>query len=480
MYHTAIFDVYDTSVTKELFSYFDRLTAGAKCMYNVANFHIRQLMTGLKKKPSERTPNEQSVIDKVAKYLPLINDGIAERNRKRAANGKKLTKPFAMPTAKKSFVGKNFLVAIFAMDNDPDYRSLYSQAAQNTVGECVEAWKSFFALKKAGVTDAKIPRYKKKDHASVTFSSQGCRIENGMLRLPGTKIRFDVGSFPHHGDKLIEVRIVPYFGHYQIHILTDDLAEEPEKKDPCEPRNAMMIDLGVDNFAAITDSIGRTPIAVKGGYLKSINQNWNRMNAKLKSILMKGHDPKTYHPENTKHMNAISAKRDRIFRDMFYKISHFICRVAVSRGIDMIIVGRNTGWKQNADMGHKNNQTFVQIPHAQFIHALRVTAVKYGIEVFEQEESYTSRSSFIDDDPIPTYGNPESPYISLSGRRAKRGLYRTADGTLINADVNGALNIGRKYDPWMFENMTSDTRKRYASSTAVVGYRALHPESKGK
>ena len=195
---------------------------------------------------------------------------------------------------------------------------------------------------------------------------------------------------------------------------------------------------------------------------------------------MKGHDPKAYHPENTKRMNAISAKRDRIFRDMFYKISHFICAIAVSRGIDMIIVGRNTGWKQNADMGHKNNQTFVQIPHAQFIRLLKVTAAKYGIEVFEQEESYTSKASFIDDDPIPTYGNQESPYINLSGQRTKRGLYRTADGTLINADVNGALNIGRKYDPWMFENMPYDERKYYASSTVTVGYRALHPESKGR
>jgi putative transposase len=369
---------------------------------------------------------------------------------------------------------------MFAMDNDPDYRAMYSQAAQNAVKECVGAWKSFFALKKAGDADAKIPRYKKKEHASVTFSNQGCRIENGMLRLPGTKIRFDVGSFPHCKDKLIEVRIVPYFGHYQIHILTDDLAEEPEKKDPCEPRNAMMIDLGVDNFATITDSIGRTPIAVKGGYLKSINQNWNRMNARLKSILMKGHDPKTYHPENTKLMNAISARRDRIFRDMFYKISHFICTTAVSRSIDMIIVGRNTGWKQNANMGHRNNQTFVQIPYAQFICLLKVTVAKYGIEVFEQDESYTSKASFIDDDPVPTYGNPESPYINLSGRRTKRGLYRTADGTLINADVNGSLNIGRKYDQWMFENMPSGERKRYASSTAVVGYRTLHPESKGR
>ena len=204
------------------------------------------------------------------------------------------------------------------------------------------------------------------------------------------------------------------------------------------------------------------------------------MNARLKSILMKGHDPKTYHPENTKRMNAISARRDRIFRDVFYKISHLMCTVAVSRDIDMIIVGRNTGWKQNANMGHRNNQTFVQIPHAQFISTLKVTAAKYGIEVFEQEESYTSRSSVIDDDPIPTYGNPESPYINLSGRRTKRGLYRTADGTLINADVNGSLNIGRKYDPWMFENVSSGEREHYASSTAVVGYRALHPESKGR
>ena len=480
MYHVAIFDVYDVSATHELFQYFERLTAGAKCMYNVANFYIRQLMTGLKKAPSDRTPNEQEVIDKVTKYLPLINEKRRLSSEKRVEKGGKPLKPFRMPTASNPRVGYEFLVALFAMDDNPDYRAIYCHAAQNAVSECLEAWKSFYALRRAGFKDAKIPRYKKKDQAAATFNNQGCRIEGGMLKMPGTRKRFDVGSFPHCGDKLIEVRIVPYYGHYQIHIVTDDLIEEPEACDPCRPRKAMMIDLGVDNFAAITDSIGRTPIAVKGGYLKSINQNWNRMNARLKSILMKGHNPKTYHPEHTRRMNAISAKRDRIFRDMFYKISHFICRVAVSRDIDMIIVGRNTGWKQNADMGHRNNQTFVQIPHARFISILKTVAVKYGIEVFEQEESYTSKSSFIDDDPVPTYGNPESPYVKLSGRRAKRGLYRTADGTLINADVNGSLNIGRKYDPWMFEDMTSDTRKRYASSTAAVGYRAFHPESKGR
>lgn len=480
MYHTAVFDVYNEGTTSGLFEYFDRLTAGAKCMYNVANFYIRQIMTGLKKEPAKRTPNEQKVIDKVERYLPAINAKREISSARRAAKGKKPLKSFEMPTEDKWFVGYEFLAALFAMDNNPDYRTIYSQAAQNAVKDCVEAWTSFFRLRRVSGANAKIPGYKRNSHAAAVFNCQGCAIENGMLKIPGTGIRFDVGTFPHWSDKLIEVRIVPYYGHYQIHVITDDLIEKPEPKDPCEPRRTLMIDLGVDNFATIADSIGGTPIAVRGGYIKSVNQNWNRMNAKLRSILMKGHDPKLYHPKSTRQLNAISARRDRIFRDMFYKIAHFICRTAVQKGADLIIVGKNDGWKQNTDMGRKNNQTFVQIPHARFIRILKTTADKYGIDVTEHEESYTSKSSFIDDDPIPDYGNPSSPYVQLSGRRTKCGLYRASDGTLINADVNGALNIGRKYDPWLFKEMSTDERKKYAVMTLTAEYRTFHPESKGK
>lgn len=218
-------------------------------------------MTGLKKAPSDRTPNEQEVIDKVTKYLPLINDKRRLSSEKRAAKGGKQLKPFKMPTADNPRVGYEFLVALFAMDDNHDYRAIYCHVAQNAVSECIEAWKSFYAQRKAGFKDAKIPRYKKKGRAVAVFNNQGCRVESGgMLKISGIRKQFDVGSFPHCSAKLIEVRIVPYYGYYRIHIVTDDLIEVPKAGDPCRLRKVMMIDLGVDNFATITDSIGRTPI----------------------------------------------------------------------------------------------------------------------------------------------------------------------------------------------------------------------------
>ena len=144
-------------------------------------------------------------------------------------------------------------------------------------------------------------------------------------------LRLDVSSLPHASkDKLIEVRIVPYYGEYRIQIVTDNgirkediLPDENDIiRDDGTPAGVMTLDPGLENLASIADNKGNTPIVIKGGALKSANQFFNKRMASLKSEQMKGHDPKKYHPETTKQMKALSRHRDNFIRDIFYKYAH--------------------------------------------------------------------------------------------------------------------------------------------------------------
>jgi putative transposase len=210
------------------------------------------------------------------------------------------------------------------------------------------------------------------------------------------------------------------------------------------------MDLGLENFAAIADNRGNDPIVIKGGALKALNQWSSKRISFLTSELMKGHDTKTYHPPETKQIHFIRRKRDNIMRDTFYKTAHFICRTMRQRGLDYLIVGHSPGAKQGIDIGHRNNQAFVQIPYGKFISILQTVCVKYSVRLILQEESYTSKACFGKRDHIPTYGEDDNRLVSFSGERIKRGVYLQDDGKLINADINAAVNIGRKYDECIF------------------------------
>ena len=165
---------------------------------------------------------------------------------------------------------------------------------------------------------------------------------------------------------------------------------------------------------------------------------------------MKGHDPKTYHPPVTRQMERISRKRDAFLRDTFYKYAHYICRTMEDRGLFYLIIGYNKGQKQDIDLGRKINQSFVQVPFARFRRILETVCVRYGIRVILQEESYTSKACFGNRDCIPAYGTGDAESISFTGKRIKRGLYLQDDGKVMNADINGAANTGRKYDKRFF------------------------------
>jgi putative transposase len=354
-----------------LFEFCDTITNVSKNMYNVANFYIRNTMTGLSKEAANRTTNE-------AEVLRIVQDGINAHNEKALKKQTDQTKAvlFEMPTKEHWFLNYYVLDAVFKESDNVDYRSHHAHITQNSIKECVQAWKSYFELKKMFFSDSgsltggpKIPNYIKSDHKTVTLSNIACKIQNGLLRFPKCKEKLDVSIMPHFGDKLIEVRVVPYCGIYQIQIVTDDGVKNINDslcnnvKDIPAEAGVAMLDPGVRNFATIADNKGNAPIIVKGEVLVSANQLYNKQMSRLRSIQMQGHDPKVYHPPITNQMEALLRKRDAFLTDTFYKIAHYIFRTMRERNLSYLIVGKNNGWKQKVNIGHKNNQEFVNIPH---------------------------------------------------------------------------------------------------------------------
>jgi len=188
--------------------------------------------------------------------------------------------------------------------------------------------------------------------------------------------------------------------------------------------------------------VGFAPRLVNGRVLKSSNQFYNKRRAELQEAL--GHEG------TTARMERLTTKRTRRINHYLHAASKTIIALLVSESIGTLVIGKNVLWKQEVEMGRVNNQHFVQLPHARFIDMLTYKTELAGISVKVQEESYTSKASFLDLDPMPVYDPKQEEKPAFSGKREKRGLYRAKDGGRIQADVNGAYNIGRKAFPNSF------------------------------
>ena len=209
--------------------------------------------------------------------------------------------------------------------------------------------------------------------------------------------------------------------------------EQPELKQ--DNSRYFSIDPGLNNIVSIYNNIGIRPLLYNGRPIKSINQYYNKTNAKLRSEL-------PTNVKSSKRLKQLSFKRNNKIDYEMHKISTHIINEAVKNNISKIIIGNNVGWKNEINIGRRNNQNFVNIPHAKLFNQLLYKGLLNGIEVIFTEESYTSRASFFDKDYLPKYG--ESDNHKFSGRRVKRGLYKDSKGNIWNADLNGAANIMRK------------------------------------
>ena len=439
----------------KLYPYFEDYCKKAKNLYNVTNYNIRQVMTGIKKKPSERQENEVNVLKNIEQTLPQMN--AIRTNDKGKKQGKTVTE-FTMPTEKKWFLSYNFLDCLLKVNNDADYRALPAQVNQQVMKRCVKNWKSYFSSLKqykktpdAFTGQPKIPKYKKSNMDNVIFTAIVCNLKfkdnKCYIKFPKTEEQLCVGEYLSPDTKLQQVEVSPYYGKFLVTVIIKDKDITPKE---VKPKRVFAIDPGVNNFATISNNIGAVPIIIKGGVIKSRNQYFNKTRAKLLSDLQKGMDS-SHSPKNSKRLNSLSRNRQNFLKDYFYKIAHSIVRAAVSNDVDTVIVGSNAGWKQAVNIGKKNNQNFVNIPYAKFNGILEYLCLKNNIRYIEVNEAYTSRASFLDFDEIPNYGDKDIP--EFSGKRIKRGLYKSGNGQIINADINGASNILRKTVPSAFEGV---------------------------
>lgn len=241
-------------------------------------------------------------------------------------------------------------------------------------------------------------------------------------------------------ERIAVVKVVPRHDHY---LMTVTYRVNPVPCAHLDPGNVMGLDLGVNNLMAITSNqAGFQPILVKGRPLKSINQYFNKRRARLQSQLPQGQF-------SSRRLRRLHRTRARQVKDYLHRASKLVVKVALDAGIGTIVIGQNKHWKQRAKLGKRNNQTFLAIPHRQLIEMIVYKANLAGIQVICQEESYTSKCSFLDAEPV----QKRAVYV---GKRVKRGLFVTSDGRRINADVNASYNIIRKALPKAFANGIED------------------------
>ena len=334
------------------------------------------------------------------------------------------------------------------LKNSENYKKLNSNMAQQILKEVDGSFKSFFGLlrlAKNGQYDnkkIKLPKYLAKD-GFTTLVIGFVRLKDDILIVPYSnsfrKTHKEIAiKLPPvlKGKKIKEIRIIPKQHSRYFEIQYTYEVEEVQRE--LNKNNVLGIDLGIDNLCTCVTNTGASFI-IDGRKLKSINQYYNKTNAKLQSIKDKQKTSRT-----TLRQKRIARKRNNRINDYLSKAARIIINYCLNNDIGKLVLGYNEDFQRNSNIGSINNQNFVNIPYGKLRDKLIYLCKLYGIEFKLQEESYTSKASFFDGDEIPIYDKENQKEYIFSGKRIKRGLYQTSTGKLINADCNGALNILRK------------------------------------
>ena len=345
------------------------------------------------------------------------------------------------------YVGYNEMNRL--MKSHEAYKALPESVSQQILMVLDKNWKSFFEAVKAYKVDdskftgrPKLPKYKDKAKGRniLVYTIQAIsskQLRTGIIKLSGTEFLIKTKLNP---DRICQVRLVPKCDSYVIEVIYN----EPEST-VSNDNFVASIDLGLDNLMALTlNQPGFTPMLVNGRPLKSINQFYNKGSSQLQSQL-KG--SRRTSPRIQRLTRWINQKVE----NYLHHTSRLIIDILTVKQIGTLVIGKNAQWKTDIDLGKQTNQNFVSIPHARLIEMLEYKARLVGITVILQEESYTSRANFLGLDPIPVYGKTDKDPV-FTGKRIKRGLYKTSVCQLINSDVNAAYNILRKAIPNAFSN----------------------------
>ena len=317
-------------------------------------------------------------------------------------------------------------------ENQFDFRNLPTDLSQQVVGQVFKSIRSWVKLKKDfdknpskyGNHRPHIPSYKKgKKQNMVVFTTNSCRIKDGYIHFVKNiihPIKTKIGD-----SKLCQVRIMPQATCYVIEVIY----EKKEQELNLNKDNVLSIDLGLNNLCSCISNVETNSFIINGRVMKSVNQWYNKKKAKLMSFIS---DVGT-----SNKIKRITLFRNCWIEDRLHKISRYIVDFCKSNNIGTIIIGLNKEWKNEINIGKRNNQHFVSIPHSKLIDKIVYKAKLLGINVVIHEESYTSKIDHLAFEPLKKQG-------SYLGRRKKRGSFQSSVGKLINADINGAIGIARK------------------------------------
>ena len=330
----------------------------------------------------------------------------------------------------------------------PDYKNMpTAQSAQQLLRLLDKNWKSFFQSIKDWAKNKdkylgrpKLPKYKDKNSRYVLIlTNQNVKLKDGILQFPKVFNGFTIKPLFINKENYVsfqQVRFIPKANHIELEVIYN--VEIP--KIISNNNRYYSIDIGLDNLATVTNNFGEQPFIINGKGLKSENKYYNKLLAHYKSIAMRMNKK-----HSTKRTQSITEKRNRIVDNYLHQASRYIVDKARKDDVSVIVIGNNKGWKQKSEMNKRVNQSFIQIPYIRLIEMIQYKAEEYGISVVLTEESYTSGTSFLDnEEPIKSNYRKE--------RRVHRGLFQSNAGKPVNADVNGSLQILKKVFPNAYSN----------------------------
>ncbi|MDA1848754.1 transposase [Bacillus cereus] len=378
----------------------------------------------------------------------------------RMSHSSKALRNVGLYTMKQSYLNHNKMATVkevdIAMQADMNYWGIQSNSLQAIRRALFTEVKSFFkALEKWKKNPEKFtgrpkfPNYSHSTDKRIIEIYQVPKVdENGFWMIPmSVAFRKKFGSIKIRMPKNLRNKNISYIEivpkqkgrFFEVHY-TYEMHVSQMKKQPMTTSNALGCDLGVDRLVSCVTNTGDA-FLIDGKKLKSINQYFNKTIRNLQQKNVKNGLSKRI---VTNKIAALWHKRERQIHGYIAQTVGLLFKKVKEFDIDTIVVGYNAGWKQNSHMGKKNNQKFVQIPFHKLIAAIENKCIKEGIRFFKQEESYTSKASFLDKDPVPVWSKDDRTQYRFSGKRITRGLYQSKAGTCIHADINGALNTLQK------------------------------------
>ena len=406
---------------KKIFKLIDKYGYQAKNLYNACNYIIKQAS-----RISYKLSKEEILEEWEQEFIDNLNNAINRYNQ--SGKKEKHLKPI---TKDNSYIADSYFLSWY-LKASTEYKSLYSVCSQQIIQLLCRNWKSYYkAIKDYGNNTSKYlgrpkpPRYldKEKGRYYLVLTNQNIKVQNGKIYLPKVFGNIVIKT---NKENIQQIRLKTENGKTKVQIIYK--VADVELKE--NKGTYMSIDLGVNNLATLTFNTKATPLIINGKPLKSINQYYNKKLA----ILRSKDESITY---KTKAMSRLTERRNNKVKDYMHKASRKIVELAETNGITTIIVGKNDDWKQEIELGKKTNQNFVGIPFEMLIQQIEYKANLKGIKVIQQEESYTSGTSYVDGE-LPNKDNYDK------SRRKHRGLFITKSGIEINADVNGSYQIMRK------------------------------------